>query len=203
MVMRQKFPWRQALALFAAFLVCTALWAQAQQTALAEKVIRLHVMANSDAAEDQALKLAVRDRVLEETRPLLAGAEDAGEAARLLTDHLDYLSWLAQSEVRQQGYDYPVTVTLEPVWFPTRTYAAAALPAGTYNALRVVIGSGGGHNWWCVVFPSLCLPAVSESSLQAAGLSAEEVSLITEATPTYSFRFKTVEWWETLKHKLS
>lgn len=203
MVIRQKFPWRQVLALFLVFLVCTALWAQAQQAALADKVIRLHVLANSDSEADQALKLAVRDRVLEEARPLLTGVTSAAEAEAVLNANLGRLSRAAQREVIRQGYAYPVAVTLEDVWFPTRTYAAAALPAGTYRALRVVIGAGAGRNWWCVVFPSLCLPAVSETSLQAAGLSDGEVSLITEASPSYVFRFKTVEWWETLKHKLS
>ncbi len=203
MTMGNKFPWRQALALFLVFLVCTCLWAEAEQTALAEKVIRLHVLANSDSQADQALKLRVRDRVLAGARPLLAQASNAGEAEVLLSGQLSYLTALARQEVLRQGYDYPVDVTLEDVWFPTRAYDAAALPAGTYRALRVVIGSGEGHNWWCVVFPSLCLPAVSETALQAAGLSEGDVALITEDTPSYVLRFKTVEWWESLKHTLS
>ena len=203
MMMGNKFPWRQALALFLVFLVCTCLWAEAEQTALAEKVIRLHVLANSDSQADQALKLRVRDRVLAGARPLLAQASNAGEAEVLLSGQLSYLTALARQEVLRQGYDYPVDGTLEDVWFPTRAYDAAALPAGTYRALRVVIGSGEGHNWWCVVFPSLCLPAVSETALQAAGLSEGDVALITEDAPAYVFRFKTVEWWESLKHTLS
>ena len=144
MTMGNKFPWRQALALFLVFLVCTCLWAEAEQTALAEKVIRLHVLANSDSQADQALKLRVRDRVLAGARPLLAQASNAGEAEVLLSGQLSYLTALARQEVLRQGYDYPVDVTLEDVWFPTRAYDAAALPAGTYRALRVVIGSGGG-----------------------------------------------------------
>lgn len=201
--MLRQFPWRQLLALFLIFLVFTCLWAEAQQDRLAEEVIRLHVLANSDSAEDQALKLAVRDRVLEEARPLLASAVDAREAASVLRSHLGYLAYHAGNEIRSQGYRYPVTVALEDTWFPTRVYDNAALPAGTYQALRVVIGSGEGHNWWCVVFPSLCLPAVSESSLQTAVLSKGEVGLVTQDTPGYVFRFKTVELWETLKHTLS
>ena len=199
----KKFPWQQAIALFLAFLVCTALWAQAQQDRLADRVLRLHVLANSDTRADQDLKLRVRDRVLAEVRPLLTGVTDAAEAEAVLTEHLPTLTAAAAEEITRQGYAYPVTVTLEDVWFPTRTYDAAALPAGTYRALRVVIGSGEGHNWWCVVFPSLCLPAVSESSLQAAGLSGEDIALITGDSPCYVFRFKTLEWWEHLKHSLS
>ena len=200
-IQNKKFPWRQALALFLAFLVCTALWAQARQDLLADKVLRLHVLANSDSEADQALKLRVRDRVLAEVRPLLAGVTDAEEAEAIIARRLPALTAAAEDEIRQQGYGYPVAVTLEDVWFPTRSYDAAALPAGTYRALRVVIGAGEGHNWWCVVYPSLCLPAVSETSLQAAGLSGEDIALITE--DCYVFRFKTIEWWETFKHRLS
>ena len=203
MVMRQKFPWRRGIALFLAFLICTALWAQARQIHLADRVIRLHVLANSDTAEDQALKLRVRDRVLEEVRPVLTGMQNAGEAETAIAGDLDRLTEAARDEIARQGYDYPVHITLEDVWFPTRTYDAAALPAGTYRALRVVIGAGEGHNWWCVVFPSLCLPAVSETSLRTAGFSQGDIALVTEATAGCVVRFKTVEWWETLKHRLS
>lgn len=203
MKMSHTFPWRQVLALFVALLVCTALWADAQQSQLAEKVIRLHVLANSDSEEDQDLKLHVRDQVLAEARTLLAGQEDAQQAAEVLAAHLSQLTRAARQEVLAQGYDYPVTVTLEDTWFPTRTYETVSLPAGTYQALRVVIGSGEGHNWWCVVFPSLCLPAASEASIPTAGLSQQDVALISEESQTYVIRFKTVEWWETFKHALT
>ena len=203
MLLRQKLPWRQALALFLLFLVFTALWAQAQQTDLAEKVLRLHVVASSDTAADQALKLKVRDRVLETARPLLTESKNAAEAEAVLTENLPALTEAAQREVRSRGCSDAVTVTLEDAWFPTRTYGTVALPAGTYRALRVVIGAGEGHNWWCVVFPSLCLPAVSETSLRTAGLSGEDIALLTEESPRYVFRFKTIEWWEELKHSLS
>ena len=203
MPLRQKFPWRQALALFLLFLAFTALWAQAQQAGLSEKVLRLHVVANSDTAADQALKLKVRDRVLETTRPLLEGVGNAKEAEAVLAQNLPVLTAAARRELTARGSSDPVSVTLEDAWFPTRTYGAAALPAGTYRALRVVIGAGEGHNWWCVVFPSLCLPAVSETSLQTAGLSDEDIALVTEESPRYVFRFKSIEWWESLKHSLS
>ena len=203
MIICKKLPWRQTLALFLLFLVFTALWAQAQQTDLAEKVLRLHVVANSDSEADQALKLRVRDRVLETARPLLTESKNAAEAEAVLSQNLPALTEAARREIRSRGSSAPVTITLEDAWFPTRTYGAAALPAGTYRALRVVIGAGEGHNWWCVVFPSLCLPAVSEASLQTAGLSEEDIALVTEESPRYMFRFKTIEWWGSLKHSLS
>ncbi len=203
MIICKKLPWRQTLALFLLFLVFTALWAQAQQTDLAEKVLRLHVVASSDSAADQALKFRVRDRVLETARPLLTESKNAAEAEAVISQNLPALTEAARREIRSRGSSAPVTITLEDAWFPTRTYGAAALPAGTYRALRVVIGAGEGHNWWCVVFPSLCLPAVSEASLQTAGLSEEDIALVTEESPRYMFRFKTIEWWGSLKHSLS
>ena len=203
MILRQRFPWRQTLALFLLFFVFTALWAEARQVRLAEKVIRLHVLANSDSAADQALKLKVRDRVLAEARPMLTGVKTAAEAEAVLSQNLPALTEAARREIRSRGSSDPVRITLEDAWFPTRTYGAAALPAGTYRALRVVIGAGEGHNWWCVVFPSLCLPAVSEASLQTAGLSEEDIALVTEGSPHYVFRFKTIEWWEQVRHALS
>ena len=203
MTICQKLPWRQALALFLLFLVFTARWAQAQQVSLSEKVLRLHVVASSDSAADQALKLKVRDRVLETARSLLTDVKNAEAAEAVLSRNLPALTEAAGREIRSQGSTDPVRITLEDAWFPTRTYGTAALPAGTYRALRVVIGSGAGHNWWCVVFPSLCLPAVSETSLRTAGLSGEEIALLTEESPRYVFRFKTIEWLEELKHSLS
>lgn len=200
---RLSFPWRRVVALFFACLVCTALWAEAAQGQLADKVIRLHVLANSDSQADQALKLHVRDRVLEETQRLLAPAQDAAGAADLLRANLDGLTQTAQAAVAAWGYDYPVSVRLEETWFPTRQYQGAALPAGDYLALRVLIGAAAGHNWWCVVFPSLCLPAVSETAQPAAALTQENYALITEEGAGYTFRFHLVEWWEGLKHWLA
>ena len=198
-----SFPWRRAAALFCACLVCTALWAEAAQGRLAGQVIRLHVLANSDSQADQALKLHVRDQVLEETQRLLAPAQDAAEAADLLRANPDGLTQTAQAAVAAWGYGYPVSVRLEETWFPTRQYQGAALPAGDYLALRVLIGAAAGHNWWCVVFPSLCLPAVSETTQPAAALTQENYALITEEDAGYTFRFHLVEWWEGLKHWLA
>lgn len=195
-----SFPWRRVVALFFAFLVCTALWAEATQAQLAEKVIRLHVLANSDTEADQTLKLQVRDKVLAQTDQLLAGQENAAQAAAVLRENLEPLAQTAAQEIAAQGYDYPVTVSLEETWFPTRQYEDVALPAGNYQALRVVIGAGEGHNWWCVVFPSLCLPAVSEHAVQTAGLTHQDYALICEESQPYTIRFKTVEWWESCKH---
>lgn len=198
----RDFPWRRVLALFVACLVCTALWAEATQVRLAAQVIRLHVLANSDSEEDQALKLEVRDRVLEKTSALLAGETDPQAAAVLLNEHLDDIAQAAAQEITAQGHDYRVEVRLEQTWFPTRQYQGIALPAGDYLALRVLIGAAEGHNWWCVVFPNLCLPAVSERALEASTLTPGQVSLLQEEDTSYVFRFKALELWQSFKHRL-
>lgn len=195
-------PWRRVLALFVACLVCTALWAEATQVRLASQVIRLHVLANSDSEEEQALKLEVRDRVLETTSALLAGETEPQAAAVLLNQHLDDIAQSAAQEISAQGHDDRVEVRLEQTWFPTRQYQGISLPAGNYLALRVLIGAAEGHNWWCVVFPNLCLPAVSERALEASTLTPGQISLLQEEETSYVFRFKALELWQSLKHRL-
>ena len=195
-------PWRRVLALFVACLVCTALWAEATQVRLASQVIRLHVLANSDSEEDQALKLEVRDRVLETTSALLAGETEPQAAAVLLDQHLDDIAQTAAQEISSQGHDDRVEVRLEQTWFPTRQNQGISLPAGNYLALRVLIGAAEGHNWWCVVFPNLCLPAVSERALEASTLTPGQISLLQEEETSYVFRFKALELWQSLKHRL-
>lgn len=195
-------PWRRVLALFVACLVCTALWAEATQVRLASQVIRLHVLANSDSEEDQALKLEVRDRVLETTSALLTGETEPQAAAVLLDQHLDDIAQTAAQEISAQGHDDRVEVRLEQTWFPTRQYQGISLPAGNYLALRVLIGAAEGHNWWCVVFPNLCLPAVSERALEASTLTPGQISLLQEEETSYVFRFKALELWQSLKHHL-
>ena len=195
-------PWRRVLALFVACLVCTALWAEATQVRLASQVIRLHVLANSDSEEDQALKLEVRDRVLETTSALLAGETEPQAAAVLLDQHLDDIAQTAAQEISSQGHDDRVEVRLEQTWFPTRQYQGISLPAGNYLALRVLIGAAEGHNWWCVVFPNLCLPAVSDRALEASTLTPGQISLLQEEETSYVFRFKALELWQSLKHRL-
>ena len=186
----------------AVFLTSGAL-ALRTQDELADKVVRLHVLANSDSEEDQALKLRVRDVVLERATAILEQSADRREAESRLRGQLLELERIAAKEIAAEGYDYPVTVNLENTDFPTKEYDGFTLPAGEYLALRVIIGEGKGQNWWCVVFPPLCTAASADvpASALAAGFSEEEVSLITEENQGYVLKFKAVEWWETLKEK--
>lgn len=188
----------------AAFLASGGLALRAQ-TQLAERVVRLHVLANSDGEEDQELKLLVRDRVLARATELLTQAGNRAEAESLLRRELPELEALAARELRANGCDYPVTAELTDTEFPTREYDGFTLPAGEYLALRVVIGEGAGRNWWCVVFPPLCTAASAEvpAAALAAGLTEDQVGLITEEDRGYVLKFKTVEWWEQLRTQLA
>ena len=158
-----------ALLLGAAAFLMTGVWALNTQRDLADKVVRLHVLANSDTEEDQALKLLVRDAVLEQSA-------DRAEAEIRLRESLPELEAIAEETVRANGYDYAVTAELEDTAFPTKEYDGFSLPAGEYLALRILIGEGAGQNWWCVVFPPLCTAAsadVPETAL-AAGLTEDQ-----------------------------
>ena len=174
------------------------------QSQLAERVVRLHVLANSDGQEDQALKLLVRDRVLARATELLTQAGNRAEAESLLRDCLPELERAAALEIQNSGYDYAVSIRLEDTVFPTREYEGFTLPAGRYLALRAVIGAGEGRNWWCVVFPPLCAAASAEvpETALAAGLSPAQVGLITEENQGYVLKSKLVEFWRDLEAKL-
>ena len=173
------------------------------QDDLADKVVRLHVLANSDSEEDQALKLRVRDAVLARATELLEQSADRGEAETLLRGNLLELERIAAEEIQACGYNYPVTAQLTAAEFPTKEYDGFTLPAGEYLALRVLIGEAKGQTWWCVVFPPLCTAASADvpASALAAGFSQEEIGLITEENEGYILKFKAVEFWEELKRK--
>lgn len=198
--------WETALLMAFAGALILGIWLNGQQSALAGDVLRLHVLANSDSEADQALKLEVRDAVLAQAEYYLEGVTSREEAEQRLTEQLRPLAEAGAEVVAEAGYSYPVTVSLEETWFPTKEYEDFALPAGTYTALRVVIGEGAGQNWWCVVFPPLCLGAVSESvesTAAMAGLSEGEISLITGEDEGYVVKFKLLELWDELKRNFT
>lgn len=171
-------------------------WLGQEQQELADSLIRFHVIANSDSREDQELKLAVRDRVLAQAETFYPEHATLAQARSALEEHLDDLVQAGQAAVEEAGYDDPVTAQLTNCWFPTKEYEGFALPAGNYNALRIVIGEGKGQNWWCVAFPPLCLGAASESveeAAQAGYFSPDQVALVTEQDEGYVLKFKSME----------
>lgn len=179
------------LALCAA-LTASAAALQRQQVVLSEKLVRLHVVANSDSSQDQAVKLQVRDAVL---------AAAQGLDRQQLAQALPALCQAANACLESLGKSQGVQVSLCQERFPTRVYETFSLPAGVYHTLRVTIGEGEGHNWWCVVFPSICLRATTqelEEAAVSAGFTQEEIDLIT-GQPGYTLKFKCMEWLEALK----
>ena len=179
-------------------------WSMQRQDALAQKMIRLHVIANSDSDADQALKLEVRDKVLDFTTTVLQRSADMEDAQVRLRAELTRIETIAQREIAAQGYDYPVTAQLASAEFPLKEYDGFSLPAGEYMALRLVIGEGEGRNWWCVVYPPLCTAAAADMPQTAiqAGLTDDDVSLITGEDTGYVLRFRSVELWEQLRQWL-
>lgn len=193
---RKLKTWEIALMCGVLIAVIAGSWLGREQQELADSVIRFHVIANSDGEEDQALKLAVRDRVLEETQDLYPENATLAQARATLEDRLGLLAAAGREAVEEQGYDYPVSAVLEDCWFPTKEYEGFALPAGNYTALRVTIGEGRGQNWWCVAFPPLCLGAASETVAQAAqaGLfTSDQARLVTGDGEGYVLKFKAME----------
>lgn len=192
-----RWEWALLIALLVSFAWGT--WADRTQQQLSDKVLRLHVLANSDSAADQALKLKVRDSVLEAASAILEGCPDRETAEQRLFAALPEIEDAARARIAAEGETQAVTAELRPTVFPTREYEDFTLPAGEYLALRVVIGEGAGHNWWCVVFPPLCAETTSDLSqtAMAAGLTEDEVALITESDG-YQLKFKAVELWEKL-----
>ncbi len=187
---------RWELALLAAVLFTFILGVDVYTEAagLSGKLVRLHVVANSDSEEDQALKLKVRDAVLKTLRPRLTGVTDAGEAREIIAGSLAGIERAAGEVIKESGRDYAVAATVLRESFPTTQYEDFSLPAGEYLSLRVKIGKAEGHNWWCVVFPPICdAGEIGPETSAAIGLSDGEAGLITKDNVGYTVKFKLIE----------
>lgn len=166
-----------------------------------EDTLRLHILANSDTQEDQSLKLAVRDAILQAEGGLFAAERTKADALRAAGADLDAIRAVAERTVRAHGYSYPVAVRLENMYFATREYDGFTLPAGRYDAVRVEIGAHAGKNWFCVLFPPMCVPAAtSDGGQNMAGYSDAEQQAVRSS---YKVGFAAVEWLEGLKESLS
>ena len=183
------------------FLVFTYFAAAGQtQAQVADKLVRLHVIANSDTAADQALKLQVRDAVLEVTQDIGADCADTQETQEALQAHLQEIQEAACQVIRREGYDYSVTAQLKREYYPSKVYKNFALPAGDYTGLKVKIGAAQGHNWWCVVFPPLCTSAATRETF--VGFTEEEAAFVQQDGTRYALRFKAAELVDQLRHTL-
>ena len=165
-----------------------------------DTVVRLHVLANSDTVEDQALKLKVRDEVIKTVSPAVEGCKSQSEAALAIERIMPEIKEAAVRTIEDNGYHYSVEVLLGEEYYPTKTYESCAFPEGKYLSLRVLIGEGEGENWWCCLFPPLCLSAATdqgksnEDAFISVGLNADQYKIVTETeNPKYKVRFKILE----------
>jgi stage II sporulation protein R len=165
-----------------------------------EEIIRFHVIANSDSNEDQALKLKVRDRILEEMDDKLGTCNSIQDSREAIKGNLDDIKYIALDEIHREGKEYDVDVSLGMDSFPTKSYGDITLPQGEYEALKVVIGEGKGKNWWCVMFPPLCFVDIThgvsknvEPSMKGIMTEDEYNSILTEKPPEIKLKSKTVE----------
>lgn len=182
-------------------LLCAVFVSFAQFNAACEdmrtNVLRLHIIANSDSSEDQALKLEIRDRILEQSGELFEGTDNIEDAIKDAEASLEEITTLANEVIAQKGFSYKAKAKIGDSYFETRDYDDFTLPAGTYNSLIITLGEGEGKNWWCVIFPEICLPAARDVSLSDA--VGKESAHIAENPKRYKIAFKTVEIYEDIK----
>lgn len=165
-------------------------------------VLRLHILANSDSKADQQLKLNVRDKILAQSAELFKTASNKQEAEKNVRAKLPEIVSIAQAEIKKEGYSYPVKAQLVNMYFTSRTYGKVTLPAGNYDAVRVTIGAAKGHNWWCVLFPPLCVPSVQKAESKKIDdiLSPGEVCIVKNpGKPDVELKLKSVEFLEQAK----
>ncbi len=164
---------------------------------ISEKVFRLHIIANSNSDEDQMLKLKVRDNILKYSKELYSGCKDVSDALFVSKNNLSELKSVAQKTIAFYGYEYDARVYTSREYFNTREYGSFTLPAGKYYCLKIIIGEGKGKNWWCVMFPSVCLSGCTDDF--DGVLSEEEQRLIEDKR--YIVKFKALEIYEYIKDK--
>ncbi|KYH29413.1 stage II sporulation protein R [Clostridium colicanis] len=154
--------------------------ADASQKTIANKLIRFHVIANSDTTEDQALKLKVRDEVLKYIAPKLKEAKNINDSREILKANDEIIKEIAKKVVKENGYTYTINTSLSHENFPVKSYGNVTLPEGNYEAYRIIIGNGEGHNWWCIMFPPLCFIDVTRGQIAYDETEKEMKSVLTE-----------------------
>ena len=164
---------------------------------LRQNVLRLHIIANSDSEEDQAVKLLVRDKILEESTDIFAGETDLKRAEEKAAERLNEFCETAEKVLRENGFSYGASAGIGDSYFETREYEDFTLPAGNYRSLIIRLGKAQGKNWWCVIFPAVCVPAATDASLSDS--TRDTSAQIAEHPQKYVMRFKTVEIYEDIK----
>lgn len=189
------------LLLFIYVFICAQNYVSAVSNNLSEAVFRLHVIANSDSSEDQALKLKIRDSLLNYMNDICSNCTTKEEAISLANENKKKFQQIAEQTISENGYNYPVKINIDNFYFPTKNYGDITLPAGFYDALRVEIGEAKGKNWWCVMFPSLCFIDVSSGIVDDSAkenleknLEEESYSIISDKDNSeIKLKFKLIE----------
>ena len=176
-----------------------------EQRAIAEQIIRLHVIANSDTEEDQELKMKVKETIITYLRGEMQDAVSVDEARQVIVEHLPEIEEIATEKMRVEGYDYTAEATLGESYFPVKEYGDLTFPAGDYEALRVKLGKSEGRNWWCVMYPTLCfvdstyqvVPDSSKEQLKQS-LTSEEYDSLLDGGDDVSYSCKILEWIQSI-----
>lgn len=163
------------------------------------KVFRLHILANSDSNEDQNLKLRIKSEIQELSKKLLSSNYNKEKSEDVFIKNLSNVEKIVKNEIRNCGYDYPVFTKVTNSYFTTRNYENFTLPAGNYDALEIKIGSGEGKNWWCVIFPMLCVGASSKNKILDKTFNKNEKNIICNNKKKYAIKFRIVEIYQLVK----
>lgn len=169
---------------------------------ISDEVLRIHILADSDSESDQSFKLKVRDSILEYTDGLYSEVSSKEEAIKITNEHIDEIVATAENTLKANGCEKQVNAEICEMDFNTRYYGDITMPSGNYTALRVTIGSGEGKNWWCVMYPSLCLYTSADTNTLEDELTDEQYEVITD-TPKYEFKFKILEYFDYFCNLLS
>jgi len=193
----------KAMMIGLAVVILWTAWSGHVMSNIEENMTRLHVIADSNTQEAQALKLKVRDSVLETAVKLTSGCENSAEANEVLKENLELINNTAQDTVLSNGYTWNVSTVLETEHYPIRDYDTFSLPSGDYSSLKVTIGSGQGENWWCVLFPPLCIAAAEgEYLVKYTGLTDREWDVLRSDEDGYEVRFLLLDLFSRVKYSL-
>jgi stage II sporulation protein R len=189
-----------SILLFSLVFITISSYAISVSTDLSNNFFRLHILANSDSEEDQALKLKVRDNIIEYMETLTYDGLSKEEVVTLTQNHLDDFKKIAEETIKKEGFDYKVSLKIDNFYFPTKVYGNISLPAGYYDGLKIEIGEAKGQNWWCSLFPPLCFVDISSGVIDEEAeknlknnLSEEDFAIITSDSETVKLKFKIVE----------
>ena len=179
-------------------IACSALFSFGEECSfIRENTLWLHILANSDSPADQALKLKIRDAVLSCSGELFSGCDTRQKMISAAQEQLPKIQQVAEQTALHNGYELPVTASVTDMFFETRRYDHVILPAGTYTAVRIELGAAAGKNWWCVLYPPLCVSAAQTGFTEEEAQISDSL-LQQDALPHYRARLAVVEWWETL-----